>query len=133
MPTAIRADAVKTNTQCQKKRLDPVTRFIGPRARRPSTNVLRERGTVTRRSNRRQRFSEPGSKRGSRMALAELSPALGEGRLARGPMNPPAYRDSIRTAQTLYSAVPVIASPASLVRRLTRESGKCSGIQTQPG
>ena len=44
----------------------------------------------------------------------------------------PGVPASMRTAQTLYSPVPVTESPASLVRWFTLDSAKCNGIHTQP-
>ena len=53
-----------------------------------------------------------------------------EGEAGNSGVSGPASRRSTSAAQTLYSAVPVIASPSSTVSRLARASPQCSGIQT---
>ena len=52
---------------------------------------------------------------------------LGDGGCERGQTR------SSRTAETLYSGVPISGSPTSCVSQLTRASAKCSAIQTRPG
>ena len=60
-------------------------------------------------------------------AEAAAQQRLGEGGRERGQTR------SSRTAETLYSGVPISGSPTSCVSQLTRASAKCSAIQTRPG